>query len=303
MKARTERPVKYFSIASCACLVCAVSGAAWADDLPLTVEDLITDKGKIKLDVSFAYANRDRQGVSTTNPVLIQTGASSFVTIPATVGESTGNSDSYVPTLGLRYGLTAKLEVYTRASMLATSQRMEDVNGVSSSSNSHFSGLWAGINYQFKEDGATPALLGFAEMALSERRAEDTVRLKSAVLGFTTYRAIDPIVFSLTSSYRLGRSSRGDSGATFKPGGMLQINPSVAFSVNERVTLSTGVQWLRRSADVVNGQRRGYSRTETDLVLGVGYGFARGNTLNTSFRMKASGQGGAELRMGWLYTF
>ena len=109
MKARTERPVKYFSIASCACLVCAVSGAAWADDLPLTVEDLITDKGKIKLDVSFAYANRDRQGVSTTNPVLIQTGASSFVTIPATVGESTGNSDSYVPTLGLRYGLTASL--------------------------------------------------------------------------------------------------------------------------------------------------------------------------------------------------
>jgi hypothetical protein len=29
-------------------------------DLPLTVEDLITDKGKFKLDLSVAYANANR---------------------------------------------------------------------------------------------------------------------------------------------------------------------------------------------------------------------------------------------------
>lgn len=277
------------------------SGMAQADDLPLTVEDLITDKGKFKLELSFAYANRDRRGVSTADPVFVQTGASSFVSVPGTVGESTGNSDTFVPTLGLRYGATSKAEVYARASMLASRQRTEDVHGVRVSDSSHFSDFWAGVNYQFKEDDDTPAVLGFAEVALSERRIQDNAQFKAAVLGVTAYKAIDPIVFAVTSSYRLGRASQ-DANQRLQPGGMLQINPSVAFAVNDRVTLSTGVQWLRRSADALDGRRQGYNSTETDLVLGVGYGFARGNTLNTSFRSKASGQSGAELRVSWMVT-
>ncbi|MDO5056923.1 MAG: hypothetical protein Q4E06_06265 [Lautropia sp.] len=283
-------------------IACAASGSAWADDLPLTVEDLITDKGRFKLDLSFAYANRDQQDVSTADPVLVQTGSTSFVAVPATVGERNANSDNFVPTVGLRYGATAKAEVYARASMLASSERAQDVNGVSSSSTSRFSDLWAGINYQFKEDDDTPAVLGFAELAVVERRLEDKARFKSALLGVTAYKAVDPIVFSVTSSYRLARSS-GDGRASFKPGGLLQIHPSVAFAVNDRVTLSGGMQWLRHSADTLGGQRRGYNRTESDLVLGVGYGLSRGNTLNATFRAKASGQSGAELRVNWLYTF
>lgn len=188
--------------------LCGLAGAAWADDLPLTVEDLITDKGKFKLDLSFAYANRDHHGVSTGEPVLVQTGATSFVAVPGRVGESTGNTDSYVPTIGLRYGATAKAEVYARASMVANSERGQDVNGVRTSRSSHFSDFWAGINYQFKEDGDTPAVLGFAELALGERRREDNARFKSAVLGVTVYKAIDPVVFSVTSSYRFARSSQ-----------------------------------------------------------------------------------------------
>ena len=277
-----------------ALIACVACSPVWADDLPLTVEDLITDKGKFKLDLSFAYANSEEQGVSTGAPVLVQTGASSFVAVPTSVGERSSNNDNYVPTLGLRYGVTGKTEAYARASMLASSERVQDVNGVSSNSTSRFSDFWAGINYQFKEDDETPAVLGFAELALSERRLEHNARFKSAVLGVTAYKAIDPIVFSVTSSYRFGRSSQ-DGHESFKPGSLLQINPSVAFAVNDRVTLSGGVQWLRRSVDTLDGRRQGYSRTESDLVLGVGYGLTRGNTLNASFRTKASGQSGAEL--------
>lgn len=71
-------------------------------DLPLTVEDLIADKGKVKLDFSVVYANADRQGISTGEPITIQTGPTSFVILPALIGESTGNSDTTVATLGLR---------------------------------------------------------------------------------------------------------------------------------------------------------------------------------------------------------
>ena len=45
-------------------LVLIWAGQAKAD-LPLTVEDLITEQGRVRLDVSLTYANVDRQGVST----------------------------------------------------------------------------------------------------------------------------------------------------------------------------------------------------------------------------------------------
>ena len=73
-------------------------------ELPLTVEDLITDKGKVKLDLSFAYANVDQKGISTGQPITVQTGPTSFVTLPTVIGERLGNSDTWVATFGVRYG-------------------------------------------------------------------------------------------------------------------------------------------------------------------------------------------------------
>lgn len=81
MKVKNENQ----TISQVALIACVACSSAWADDLPLTVEDLITDKGKFKLDLSFAYANSEEQGVSTGAPVLVQTGASSFVAVPTSV--------------------------------------------------------------------------------------------------------------------------------------------------------------------------------------------------------------------------
>ena len=137
-------------------------------DLPMTVEDLITDKGKFKLDLSLAYANANRQGVFAGEPITVQTGATSFVTLPSLVGESTGNSDTRVATFGLRYGLTSKAEIYTRLSGTHSQQRISGAGGFAKSSDSGFADAWAGVNYQFKKDDETPAVLGFAELALRE---------------------------------------------------------------------------------------------------------------------------------------
>ncbi len=285
----------------CAGLLVVASSVAWAD-LPLTVEDLITDKGKVKLDVSLAYANADRQGVSTGEPITIQTGPTSFVTLPTLVGEHIGNSDTVVATLGLRYGLTAKAEVYARMSGLSSTQRSSGVGGTASSSESGFADAWAGVNYQFRKDDDGPAVLGFAEVALREKHRRDSASFKSAMLGITTYKAIDPVVFSLTAAYRFNQA-RQDGPQDYKPGNLLLLNPSVGFAVNDRVTLTTGMQWTRRQADQFDGQAQGITRTATDLLLGVGYGFDKGNTLNTTLKVNASGRSGSELRVNWLYAF
>ncbi len=282
-------------------LALALIAAHARADLPLTVEDLITDKGQFKLDLSIAYANADRQGVSTGAPITLQTGPTSFVELPTLIGESAGNSDTTVATLGLRYGLTAKAEIFARVSGLASQQRSSGLGGTVSSRESGFADAWAGVNYQFKKDDETPAVLGFAEVALREKHRISSASFKSAQLGLTTYTAIDPVVFSFTGAYRFNQS-RQDGDPTYKPGNLLLLNPGVAFAVNDRVTLSTGVQWTRRAADRFDGQPQGMARTATDLLLGVGYGFDKGNTLNTSFKLNASGQGGSELRLSWLYT-
>jgi len=85
------------ALLTCLLITASVSGRA---DLPLTVENLITDKSKFKLDLSVTYANLDRQGVFTGEPITVQTGATSFVSLPTLIGESRGNSDSVVGTLG-----------------------------------------------------------------------------------------------------------------------------------------------------------------------------------------------------------
>jgi len=291
------RPPVFLGLAA----LCAGCTPAFAD-LPLTVEDLITDRGKVRLDLSLAYANVDRQGVSTGEPIVVQTGPASFVTIPTAIGTSIGNSDTAVGTFGLRYGLAAKAEIYARASGLTSSQRTNGVSGTSSSNESRFADAWAGINYQFKKDDATPALLGFAELALAENHRHNTASFKSAKLRVTTYKAIDPIAFLLTAGNRFNQS-RKDGGQELQPGKLLLIHPSVGFAVNDRVTLSSGVQWTRRQADRLDGAAQGIDRTATDLVLGAGYGFDRGNTLNATFKANASGDSGAELRVNWLYTF
>lgn len=158
------------------------------------------------------------------------------------------------------------------------------------------------MNIQLKKDDDTPAVLAFAEVALQEKHRVSSASFKSAVLGATTYKAIDPVVFSLTGAYRFNQS-RQDGAQRYQPGNQLLLNPSVGFAVNDRVTLSTGLQWTRRQADRLDDQTLGLARTALDLLLGVGYGFAKGNTLNTSFKLNASGRSGSELRVNWLYTF
>lgn len=271
-------------------------------DLPLTVEHLITDKGKIKLELSVVYANVDRQGISTAEPITVQTGPTSFITLPTQFGESIGNSDTTVTSLGLRYGLTVKAEIYARLSGLMSRQRSSGLGGSAESNESRFVDAWAGINYQFQNDGNTPAVVGFAEIALREKHGSSTSRFKSAMLGVTSYTAIDPVVFSLTTAYRYNRSLQ-EGEQSYKPGNLLLVNPCVAFAVNDRVTLTTDVQWTRLAAGRVSGQIQGIARTATDLLLGVGYGFAKDNTLNTTFKVNASGRSGSELRLNWLYTF
>lgn len=72
------------------------------------------------------------------------------------------------------------------------------------------------------------------------------------------------------------------------------FNPSLAFAVNDRITLAGGLQWINKKEDRYKGTAQGFRRTSTDITLGFGYGVAKGNTLNFSFNTAALGQNRAE---------
>ncbi|MCL7930882.1 hypothetical protein [Halomonas llamarensis] len=273
-----------------------------AADLPLTVEELITDKGKFKIDASLSYANNERQGVMAGEPVTIQTGETSFITLPTQFGESKQNIDVLVGTLGFRYGVSNEAEVYARSSYLYKSVRSGGLSEVEKNNENRLVDSWLGLNYQFSQDNDTPAFLGFVEGALYEKHQQSHSSGKSWKVGATIYRAIDPVVLSLTSSVQWNQE-RDDGGINFQPGNHASLRPSVAFAVNDRVTLTTGFQWMSRQADRYNNQPQGFRQTSTDVTLGLGYGVSKGNTLNLTFQANASGRGGSDLRLNWLYAF
>jgi hypothetical protein len=271
-------------------------------ELPLTVEDLLTGKGKFKLDASLTYSNAERQGVATGDVVVLQTGPVSFVSLPAQVSERRSNTDSIVATVGLRYGFDARAEVYLRSSYLRSETRTIDSGTSHQSGENRLADAWLGGIYQLKSDDATPAVLVFAELAVRERHMSSSKSFKSMMVGTTAYKAIDPVVLSLTATYRFHRV-REDGGTDFKPGNLFLLNPGVAFAVNDKVTLTTAMQWTNHAAGVRGNREQGLRRTSSDLLLGLGYGISKESTLNLSFKSNVSGSHGADLRLNVLHTF
>jgi hypothetical protein len=151
-------------------------------DLPLTIEDLITDKGK--LDLSLSYANSERDGLETAEPITVQTGATSFVTLPTKIGELKANADVLIANMGVRYGLTVDAKFYTRVSYLYSDNRSSGLHGTYNETTNKFIDSWLGLNYQFSQDHETPALLGFIEVALYEKHQNENSSGKSMLFWY-----------------------------------------------------------------------------------------------------------------------
>ncbi|WP_315386040.1 hypothetical protein [Microvirgula aerodenitrificans] len=268
---------------------------------PLIVDDLVMDMGKIKFDISAIYTNTNNNSVFAGDTTVIQTGPVSYISIPTTVSDRQDYSDSIVSMLGLRYGLTEKTEVYSRVTYLFNRQRANDASGTSGYTNSYLADLWIGFAHQFKEENETPGWLGFLEISARERHDYSTATFKSSVIGFTTYKALDPIVFSLTSAYRFNLN-RKDGTLYYKPGNYFLINPSVGFAANDQVTLNTGLLLTNRRPDYRDNSTLGLQTTSTDLLFGVGYSVDQDNTLNFTVKVNASGKNGTDLRINWLHT-
>lgn len=69
-------------------------------DLPLSLEELVTDKGKFKLDSNLSYINREISQKEFAAPLYIQTTNNNLVAVPTILNDTDSNSDVIVGTVG-----------------------------------------------------------------------------------------------------------------------------------------------------------------------------------------------------------
>lgn len=272
-------------------------------DLPLSIEDIVTEKGKIRLEAGVSYVNGESSKNRFAHPIYIQTGNNTFVAVPTALENADSNSDMVVGTLGLRYGLTGKTDVYTGASHLWRSAREFDGSGSLKSRNRRLSDVLLGVSHTFVQDGKNPALIGFVETVLYEQSNGKSSSGKSWTAGLTTYKAIDLVVLSFTGAYRRNLPKKTAEGGRFQAGSYMMLNPSVSFAANDRISFTGGVQWLNAQADKVNGERQSARNTSTYAHAGVGFGLTRDTVLNASVRGKVSVAGSSEFKLGMTHKF
>ncbi|ENV9432220.1 TPA: meta-pathway of phenol degradation family protein [Neisseria gonorrhoeae] len=270
-------------------------------DLPLNIEDIMTDKGKWKLETSLTYLNSENSRSELAAPVYIQTGSASFIPVPTEIQENGSNTDMLAGTLGLRYGLTGNTDIYGSGSYLWHEERKLDGNG--KTRNKRMSDISAGISHTFLKDGKNPALIAFLESTVYEKSRNKASSGKSWLIGATTYKAIDPIVLSLTAAYRINGSKTLSDDVKYKAGNYWMLNPNISFAANDRISLTGGIQWLGKQPDRIDGKKESARNTSTYAHFGAGFGFTKTAALNASARFNVSGQSSCELKLGVQHTF
>ena len=271
---------------------------------PITVEDLITKNDEFQLSFNVGYANADRSNISALYDD-IDTGNNNFIRLPVAVGEQRKNSDIYTFTLGGRYGLSKRTEIYSRLTAIANDTRFYVDDGSNSFKSKQLSQLIMGFNFQFYDDAYSSAILGFTELTLVENTVIDGSKyayFKAGKFGLSTHRAIDPMVLSLTAG--LSHSwLRKVNNKEVNPGDLLFIYPSIRFTVNNLVTLMGGVQFNFRTRDIIEDEWMGIRTSQTDLKFGVGYASSENFKINLMITSDISGDSGAEANIGWRYKF
>lgn len=272
-------------------------------DLPLTIEDLLTAQQRWRAELGVVYANSNDTRVETGQFIPIQTGPTQFVMIPSTVGEQRHSSDTLVLTPGLRYGWSGNTELFSRFSFVSSSTRSQNSEGFHSKTEDRFADAWFGVNHRFIKEGDTPALLGFAEIALAENVAStdtDLVHGRSGLVGLTTYRAIDPVVLVANVAYRW-HSQRWSDEQLHDPGDLFLINPSISFAVNNEITLTGGLNWRWQRPEQRDDVAQGLRTTQTHLTFGLGHSWSQRLTLNVNSRANISGPASADIDFNLLY--
>lgn len=154
-------------------------------DLPLTVADILADKNRFKLDTELSYFNQQKTSAVAQGFNSVDLGGGRTIYLP-NIGESNTNIDSLIASLGLRYGVSDRLEMGIKANGIYRNDRHQNGADLSKSSDTSLNDVSLATQYQIIKNHKTlPDGLMFGELSLYD----NTQGLKSrsgasALIGF-----------------------------------------------------------------------------------------------------------------------
>ncbi len=296
------KKLPYLTLLIIMCCIILTAMPARAD-LPLSLEDLLTEQKTFRLELGSNYSNIDS---SDSNAVygFVPVG-NSFLILPVDVSTQRQNIDILAHHFGLRYGITTKTEFYTRFTATARDIRIE--SNTETETTKYVDKQWQdwilGVNYQFSPDNDTAAFIGFFDITAAEnttRNGAEFVYRKSAHTGFTLYRSIDPIVLSFSTGYRYS-AARMIEEQEIDPSDSFYISPSFSFAINDSITMTNGIQISWTDEQKIDGEEIGIRTSQTSFSFGLGYAKTKNLTFNFSMSSNISGDNGSQIGLNLSY--
>lgn len=267
-------------------------------DIPLTVESLISDKGKFIAEFGIAYGNNKTSNTKIGGYFPVQISDTSFVNIPINIQNERIQNEYLITTFGLKYGVSKDFDINLRTNLLYTSNQSLEVSSDQKSKNDiDISDITVGVNYLFVQDDVYPALVGFLETNIFEKNLDTKSNFSSWSLGITTYRSYDPIVLSLTAGYKYSLERKINSIDNYKPADLFFFTPQIAFAANDRISLVGGFNFKATSNQKLNSKIFEKKRNSLDYNFGVGYGLTDKSNLNVIATLRQDFDNSNEIRL------
>lgn len=126
---------------------------------------------------------------------------------------------------------------------------------------------------------------------------------KNYNMGLSAHTRVDPVILRFGINYGL-TLERTLENVEYDPPNSLSISPSVIFSVNERIALTSGFSWRRSGTSKINGisKTNEISRTSTGLNMRLEWRLTKSLTFSTSVDANISGNDQAGIGISFTYT-
>ncbi|MGH8786057.1 MAG: hypothetical protein ACREYA_13350 [Cupriavidus necator] len=220
-----------------------------ADDPRIwVIDELVSDAGRWRYEAGMAYASTQADGYRGYSGGLIQIGPNQYLPVLSSIGPANGQTDQFIGTAGIRYGITARTEVALRGSGTWSSVRSYDAVRRAQDSNQEFNSGSASLALTHRlYRGANSSLIAFGSIGVFDRIAlapygTKRAYLNNLTLGMSGYVVNDPIILSLSGSGTFSRRvSIGPE--TYRNGNIFSLVPAISFVANEQITLTAGLQF------------------------------------------------------------